>query len=75
MTTARRFRGDVFDAEMNWSSCEAWTRQWASEAFAPAPNVSSSAGLGGAPGIGAYGAAKHGVIGLTKRRARRSSLR
>jgi NAD(P)-dependent dehydrogenase (short-subunit alcohol dehydrogenase family) len=29
-------------------------------------NMSSSAGLSGAPGMGAYSAAKHGVIGLTK---------
>ena len=29
-------------------------------------NVSSKAGIGAAPGIGAYAAAKHGVIGLTK---------
>ena len=29
-------------------------------------NMSSTAGLGGAPGMGAYAAAKHGVIGLTK---------
>ena len=29
-------------------------------------NMSSSAGLTGAPGMGPYGAAKHGVIGLTK---------
>jgi NAD(P)-dependent dehydrogenase (short-subunit alcohol dehydrogenase family) len=29
-------------------------------------NVSSIDGLGGAPGAGAYSAAKHGVIGLTK---------
>jgi NAD(P)-dependent dehydrogenase (short-subunit alcohol dehydrogenase family) len=29
-------------------------------------NMSSSAGLAGAPGMGAYSAAKHGVIGLTK---------
>jgi NAD(P)-dependent dehydrogenase (short-subunit alcohol dehydrogenase family) len=29
-------------------------------------NMSSSAGLSGAPGMGAYSAAKHGVIGLTQ---------
>jgi NAD(P)-dependent dehydrogenase (short-subunit alcohol dehydrogenase family) len=29
-------------------------------------NMSSSAGLAGAPGMGSYSAAKHGVIGLTK---------
>ena len=29
-------------------------------------NVASSAGLAGAPGMSAYGAAKHGVVGLTK---------
>jgi NAD(P)-dependent dehydrogenase (short-subunit alcohol dehydrogenase family) len=29
-------------------------------------NMSSSAGLSGAPGMGAYSAAKHGVIGLTE---------
>jgi NAD(P)-dependent dehydrogenase (short-subunit alcohol dehydrogenase family) len=29
-------------------------------------NMSSSAGLTGAPGMGAYSAAKHGVIGLTR---------
>jgi NAD(P)-dependent dehydrogenase (short-subunit alcohol dehydrogenase family) len=29
-------------------------------------NMSSSAGVSGAPGMGAYSAAKHGVIGLTK---------
>jgi NAD(P)-dependent dehydrogenase (short-subunit alcohol dehydrogenase family) len=29
-------------------------------------NMSSTAGLGGAPGMAAYSAAKHGVIGLTK---------
>jgi NAD(P)-dependent dehydrogenase (short-subunit alcohol dehydrogenase family) len=29
-------------------------------------NMSSTAGLQGAPGMGAYAAAKHGVIGLTK---------
>jgi len=29
-------------------------------------NMSSTAGLGGTPGMGAYAAAKHGVIGLTK---------
>jgi NAD(P)-dependent dehydrogenase (short-subunit alcohol dehydrogenase family) len=29
-------------------------------------NMSSTAGLGGAPGMSAYAAAKHGVIGLTK---------
>lgn len=29
-------------------------------------NVSSTAGLGGAPGMSAYAAAKHGVIGLTR---------
>jgi NAD(P)-dependent dehydrogenase (short-subunit alcohol dehydrogenase family) len=29
-------------------------------------NMSSSAGVRGAPGMGAYGAAKHGVIGLTE---------
>jgi NAD(P)-dependent dehydrogenase (short-subunit alcohol dehydrogenase family) len=29
-------------------------------------NMSSSAGLSGAPGMGAYSAAKHGVIGLTR---------
>ncbi|RLQ88485.1 SDR family NAD(P)-dependent oxidoreductase [Notoacmeibacter ruber] len=29
-------------------------------------NVASVAGLGGAPGLGIYAAAKHGVIGLTK---------
>jgi NAD(P)-dependent dehydrogenase (short-subunit alcohol dehydrogenase family) len=29
-------------------------------------NMSSSAGLSGAPGMGGYSAAKHGVIGLTK---------
>jgi NAD(P)-dependent dehydrogenase (short-subunit alcohol dehydrogenase family) len=29
-------------------------------------NMSSTAGVGAAPGIGAYAAAKHGVLGLTK---------
>jgi len=29
-------------------------------------NISSAAGIGGAPGLGAYGAAKAGVIGLTQ---------
>lgn len=29
-------------------------------------NIASAAGLGGAPGLGIYAAAKHGVIGLTK---------
>ncbi|MFT7404698.1 SDR family NAD(P)-dependent oxidoreductase [Zhongshania sp.] len=29
-------------------------------------NLSSMAGIGGAPGIAAYGAAKHAVVGLTK---------
>jgi len=29
-------------------------------------NVASTAGLGGAPGMGAYAAAKHGVVGLTR---------
>lgn len=29
-------------------------------------NMSSTAGLNGAPGMGAYGASKHGVIGLTR---------
>lgn len=29
-------------------------------------NVSSTAGIGGAPGMSAYAAAKHGVIGLTR---------
>lgn len=29
-------------------------------------NMSSSAGLGAAPGLGAYVAAKHGIVGLTK---------
>jgi NAD(P)-dependent dehydrogenase (short-subunit alcohol dehydrogenase family) len=29
-------------------------------------NMSSSAGISGAPGMGAYSAAKHGVIGLTR---------
>jgi len=29
-------------------------------------NMTSSAGLSGAPGMGAYTAAKHGVVGLTK---------
>ena len=29
-------------------------------------NVSSMAGIGGAPGVGSYSAAKHAVIGLTK---------
>lgn len=38
-------------------------------------NVSSMAGLGGAPKIGAYGAAKHAVIGLTKTAAAENARR
>lgn len=29
-------------------------------------NVASTAGIGGAPGMSAYAAAKHGVVGLTR---------
>ncbi|OXT00737.1 oxidoreductase [Notoacmeibacter marinus] len=38
-------------------------------------NIASVAGLGGAPGLGVYAAAKHGVVGLTKTAAAENARR
>ncbi|MEM6744839.1 MAG: SDR family oxidoreductase [Pseudomonadota bacterium] len=38
-------------------------------------NVASAAGVGGAPGVGIYAAAKHGVVGLTRTAAAENARR
>ena len=54
---------------------------WALQAQIPAMgegaiiNIASAAGLSGAPTLGAYGAAKHGVVGLTRTAALENARR